>query len=68
MPQGAEKTLIRFIQIALLFAVMIPFAWMVKWTDAQLPARLQDVLTGVPIGMAIMLALNAWDRRIRRRG
>lgn len=59
--------MIRIVQTALLLAIVIPFGIAVRWADGQLPQRVQDVLTGVPIGMAICYALWMWDNRIKQR-
>jgi hypothetical protein len=58
---------IRFVQIALLLAIVIPFAWLVKSGHGMLSSEMKWFFGGVPAGMAIMLALNAWDKRIRQR-
>ena len=57
----------RVAQVGLLFAVVIPFAIMVRWADGQLPQRIQDVLTGVPLGIAICYGFWRWDARIKER-
>ena len=57
----------RLVQIALLIAIVIPFGMAVRWVDGQLPTRIQDVLTGIPIGIAICYALWRWDDRIKER-
>lgn len=59
--------MIRFVQIALLVAVMIPVAWAIRSATSTLPDAASWLLAGIPIGMALMMALNAWDRRIRQR-
>jgi hypothetical protein len=46
---------------------MIPFAMGVKWSVGFLDQRGLDIATGIIIGMAISLALQSWDERLRRR-
>jgi putative effector of murein hydrolase LrgA (UPF0299 family) len=58
---------IRVVQLALFFAIMIPFAMGVKWSVGFLDQRGLDIATGIIIGMAISLALQSWDERLRRR-
>jgi hypothetical protein len=58
---------IRVVQLALFFAIMIPFAMGVKWSVGFLDQHELDIATGIIIGMAISLALQSWDERLRRR-
>jgi hypothetical protein len=57
--------MIRLVQIALLLAIIIPFGIAVRWGVEGLPEAARWFGAGIPVGMAIMLALNAWDRRQR---
>jgi ribose/xylose/arabinose/galactoside ABC-type transport system permease subunit len=56
----------RFIQAALLFAVMIPVLMATKSMVAALDQRGLDLSTGVVIGMVLMFCLWQWDERLRR--
>jgi hypothetical protein len=58
--------MIRFVQIALLIAVMIPVAWAIKSGHAMLPNEAKWLVGGVPLGMAIMLALGFRHRDDKR--
>lgn len=57
--------MIRVIQIALLLAVMIPFAWLVKSGTANLSPRWLDFFGGVWVGLIICYGLWRWDDRQR---
>ncbi len=59
--------MIRFVQIALLVAIVVPFAWMVKAGVAELSPRWLDFASGIPVGIAICYAFWRWDDRIRQR-
>jgi hypothetical protein len=56
----------RLVQIALLFAIMIPFWLATKSMVATLGQRGLDVSTGVILGMVLMFCLWQWDNRLRR--
>lgn len=55
--------MIRIVMIVALIAIIIPLGIAVKWGTALLPESASWFLAGVPVGMAIMLALDAWDKR-----
>lgn len=57
--------MIRIVQIGLLLAVMVPFAWLVKSGVANLSPRWLDFLSGIPVGMLICYGLWRWDDRQR---
>lgn len=59
--------MIRGIQIALLFAVMVPFAWMVRSGVRGLSDYWLDMSVAAVIGFALCFALWRWDERIRQR-
>lgn len=60
--------MIRIIQIALLFAVMIPFGIAVKWGVSNLPAKEAAWFgLGLLSGMGIYQALWSWHDRIKER-
>jgi ribose/xylose/arabinose/galactoside ABC-type transport system permease subunit len=56
----------RFIQTALLFAIMIPFLIATKSMVALLDQRGLDISSGIVIGMVLMFCLWQWDERLRR--
>jgi hypothetical protein len=55
------------VQVAIFFAIMIPFAMGVKWAVAFLDQRGLDIATGIIVGLVIGLCLWQWDERLRRR-
>lgn len=57
----------RLFQVALLILFMIPVAWLIRSGHSMLSNEMKWFAAGIPAGMAIMLGLNAWDRRIRQR-
>ena len=57
----------RIVQIALLFAIMIPFAWAVKSGVATLSPRWLDFFGGVWVGLGLCYALWRWDDRAKTR-
>ncbi len=57
----------RVIQIALLLAIIIPFGIAVRWGVEMLPRDLVMIGAGVPIGLAIGMALDRWSARIKER-
>lgn len=59
--------MIRIVQIALLILAAVTLAAFVRWGDAQLPQRVRDVLSGIPIGFAICYGLWHWSDHIRDR-
>jgi len=59
--------MIRFVQIALLLAVMIPLGMAVNWGHGLLPNEAKWFLGGVPLGIGICYAFWMWDNRIRQR-
>jgi hypothetical protein len=59
--------MIRIIQIALLLAVMIPFAWMVKSGVRGLSDYWLDIGVAAVAGFLVCFALWRWDERIRQR-
>ena len=59
--------MIRAIQIALLLAVIVPFAWAVKSGVSMLPRDLVMIGAGIPIGLGLSMLLDKWDARIRQR-
>lgn len=56
----------RFVQAALLFAIMVPVLMAAKFAVSLLDQRGLDVSTGVIVGMALMFGLWRWDERLRR--
>jgi ribose/xylose/arabinose/galactoside ABC-type transport system permease subunit len=56
----------RFIQAALLFAVMVPILMLTKGMVATLDQRGLDISSGIVIGMVLMFCLWQWDNRLRR--
>lgn len=59
--------MIRIIQIGLLLAVMIPFAWLVKGGVQGLSSYWLDMGTAALVGFGLCYALWRWDARIRQR-
>lgn len=65
MRQG--QGMIRWVQIALLLAVMIPFAWVVKSGVRGLSDYWLDLGVAALIGFLLCFMLWRWDERIRQR-
>jgi hypothetical protein len=59
---------IRFFQIALLLAIIVPFSWAVKSGVMSLSKYHLDLATAALVGFILCYALWRWDERIRQRG
>lgn len=57
--------MIRFVQIALLIAVVVPFAWLVKSGHGMMSEEMKWFASGIPVGIAICYAFWMWDNRQR---
>lgn len=60
--------MIRVVMIVLLFAVMMPVAWLIKSTHEGLSDYGRDLWFAGVVGFVICYGLWHWDEKIRQRG
>lgn len=60
--------MIRFVQIALLIAIILPFGALVKSVVSGLSSYHLDLAVAALVGFCLCYGLWRWDERIRQRG